>query len=53
VAIILAFGPVSGAHPNPVITLIDRVFDGISSRDGIVYIGAQVAGGRSARSSGT
>jgi arsenate reductase len=45
VAVILAVGPVSGAHLNPVITLIDRVFSGISSRDASVYIVAQVAGG--------
>ncbi len=31
VALILAFGPVSGAHFNPVVTLADRVFGGIST----------------------
>jgi arsenate reductase len=45
VAIILAIGPVSGAHLNPVITLIDRAFSGISSRDASVYVVAQIAGG--------
>jgi glycerol uptake facilitator-like aquaporin len=45
VAIILAVGPVSGAHLNPVITLIDRFFGGIGSRDAWAYVAAQVAGG--------
>ena len=45
VAIILAVGPVSGAHLNPVVTLADRVFGGIASRDAGVYIGAQLTGG--------
>jgi glycerol uptake facilitator-like aquaporin len=44
-AIILAVGPVSGGHLNPVITLLDRAFRGIPSRDAIVYMGAQVGGG--------
>ena len=45
VAIILALGPVSGAHLNPVITLVDRAFGGLSSKVTVVYIAAQVAGG--------
>ena len=45
VAIILAVGPVSGAHLNPVITLVDRVFGGVSTRTSAVYVGAQLAGG--------
>ena len=44
VAIILAVGPVSGAHLNPVITLLDRVFGGVSNREAGAYIGAQIAG---------
>src|SRR5207245_6282370 len=32
VAIILAIGPVSGAHLNPVVTLADRFFGGLTSR---------------------
>lgn len=44
VAIILAVGGVSGAHLNPVITLVDRVFGGVSSREALGYCGAQVAG---------
>lgn len=45
VALILALGPVSGAHLNPVVTLADRVLGGISSRDAGVYVVAQVVGG--------
>lgn len=45
VALILAFGPVSGAHFNPVVTLVDRVFGGVSTRDALGYIPAQIAGG--------
>lgn len=44
VAIILAVGPVSGAHLNPVITLIDRVFHGVSTTAAAVYVVAQVVG---------
>jgi arsenate reductase len=45
VAIILAVGPVSGAHLNPVVTLVDRVFDGVSTRTTLIYCAAQIAGG--------
>ncbi len=45
VALILALGPVSGAHLNPVVTLADRVLGGISTRDAGVYVAAQVVGG--------
>jgi glycerol uptake facilitator-like aquaporin len=44
VAIILALGPVSGAHLNPVVTLADRAFGGIETRDALAYIPAQLAG---------
>jgi glycerol uptake facilitator-like aquaporin len=44
VALILAIGPVSGAHLNPVVTLADRLLGGISTRDGAVYVLAQVGG---------
>ena len=44
VALILAFGPVSGAHFNPVVSLVDAVFGGLSPRDTAAYIGAQTAG---------
>jgi arsenate reductase len=45
VALILAFGPVSGAHFNTVVTLVDRVFGGLSTRQVAVYLPAQLAGG--------
>ena len=45
VAIILALGAVSGAHLNPVITVLDRVFGGLSTRAAGAYIGAQATGG--------
>ena len=44
VAIILAFGPISGAHLNPAVTLTDAWQGGISWRETPVYIAAQVAG---------
>jgi glycerol uptake facilitator-like aquaporin len=44
VALILAFGPVSGAHLNPVVTLADRVLGGMTTAAAGVYVVAQVAG---------
>jgi glycerol uptake facilitator-like aquaporin len=44
VALILALGPVSAAF-NPVVTLAERLFGAISSRDAAVFISAQVVGG--------
>jgi glycerol uptake facilitator-like aquaporin len=44
VALILAFGAVSGAHFNPVVTMADRILGGTSSRDAGVYVAVQVAG---------
>jgi arsenate reductase len=44
VALILAFGPVSGAHFNPVVTMADAFFGGLDRRDLPAYIAAQVAG---------
>jgi glycerol uptake facilitator-like aquaporin len=43
-AIILIFGPVSGAHLNPVVSLVDAHLGGLSWRDALAYIPAQVAG---------
>src|ERR1700727_126609 len=43
-AIILMFGPVSGAHFNPVVSFADAVFGGLSWRDAAAYLPAQVAG---------
>ncbi len=45
IAIILAIGPVSGAHLNPVVTLVDRFFGGLTKGEAAGYIGAQFAGG--------
>ena len=45
VAIILALGPVSGAHLNPVVSLADRVLGGLTTAEAVVYCGAQVVGG--------
>jgi glycerol uptake facilitator-like aquaporin len=42
--IILMFGPVSGGHFNPVVSLADASFGGISWRDALAYIPVQVAG---------
>ncbi len=43
-AIILMFGPVSGAHFNPVVSFADAAFGGLSWRDAAAYLLAQVAG---------
>jgi glycerol uptake facilitator-like aquaporin len=45
VGLILMFGGVSGAHFNPVVTLVDRLFGTISNRDASAYIAAQIIGG--------
>jgi arsenate reductase len=45
VAIILAVGPVSGAHLNPVVTLVNRTFGTLDNREAVTYIGAQLLGG--------
>ncbi|MFI5047582.1 MAG: aquaporin [Acidimicrobiia bacterium] len=44
VALILAFGAVSGAHFNPLVTMADRILGGMSNRDATVYVTAQVVG---------
>jgi glycerol uptake facilitator-like aquaporin len=44
VALILAFGPVSGAHFNPVVTLADASRGGLPWRDVPGYVLAQFAG---------
>lgn len=44
-ALIWAFGPVSGAHFNPAVTLADVVLQRRPVREGIAYIGAQMLGG--------
>jgi glycerol uptake facilitator-like aquaporin len=45
VALILIFGAVSGAHFNPVVTIVARVHRTIDTNDAIVHIAAQVLGG--------
>jgi arsenate reductase len=45
VALILAFGTVSGAHFNPAVTLADRLFGGIDTPTAGAYVVAQVTGG--------
>jgi glycerol uptake facilitator-like aquaporin len=42
--IILMFGPVSGGHFNPVVSLADASFGGIRWRHALAYIPAQVVG---------
>ncbi len=44
VALILAFGPISGAHLNPAVTLADAWQGGTAWRDTPAYIAAQIAG---------
>src|SRR5690348_4284796 len=43
-ALILAFGPISGAHMNPAVTLADAAMGGLRRRDVLPYVAAQVAG---------
>lgn len=45
IGLILMFGSVSGAHFNPVVTLLDWMLGTITSRDAILYAAVQVAGG--------
>ena len=44
VALILAFGSVSGAHFNPIVSLADRIFGGLTTRELLAYVPAQIAG---------
>lgn len=43
-ALILMFGPVSGAHFNPVVSFVDAAFGGLPWRTALAYLPAQVAG---------
>ena len=43
-ALILIFGPVSGAHFNPVVSFVDAAFGGLPWRTALAYIPAQIAG---------
>jgi len=42
--IILMFGPISGGHFNPIVSLADAFFGGVSWRDALAYAPAQAAG---------
>ena len=42
--LILVFGPISGGHFNPVVSLVDAAFGGLSWREAAAYLPAQVAG---------
>ncbi len=44
IALILAFGPISGAHFNPAVTLADAWQGGLAWREAPAYLAAQVAG---------
>jgi glycerol uptake facilitator-like aquaporin len=44
-ALILALGPISGAHLNPVVSAAEAFADGITWGDAWLYVGAQVSGG--------
>jgi arsenate reductase len=44
VALILAFGSVSGAHFNPVVSIADRALGGLTTKELAVYVPAQVLG---------
>jgi glycerol uptake facilitator-like aquaporin len=44
VTLILAFGPISGAHFNPAVSLADASQGGLSWSDAALYVGAQVCG---------
>jgi glycerol uptake facilitator-like aquaporin len=44
IALILVFGAVSGAHFNPVVTLVDRTFGSITTREAGLYVVAQTFG---------
>ncbi len=43
-AIILMFGPVSGAHLNPVVSFVDATFGGVTWPMALAYLPAQVVG---------
>jgi arsenate reductase len=43
-AFILMFGPVSGAHFNPVVSLVDAAFGGLRPRYALAYVPAQISG---------
>jgi glycerol uptake facilitator-like aquaporin len=44
VALILTFGPISGAHLNPVVTLSFAFQSDIAWRDAVIYVAGQIVG---------
>jgi len=44
-ALIVTWGPISGAHLNPVVTAVERLQGGMTTREAAGYIVAQTAGG--------
>jgi glycerol uptake facilitator-like aquaporin len=45
VALICTFGPISGAHFNPVVTLADAIWGGLPWADARAYTAVQIIGG--------
>ncbi|MFT5639608.1 MAG: glycerol uptake facilitator-like aquaporin, partial [Paracoccaceae bacterium] len=45
VVLILVFGPISGAHFNPAVTLAFYIRKEISARDSVFFVAAQITGG--------
>jgi len=45
IALILALGPVSGAHFNPVVSLVTRLFGGLTNKELALYSIVQLVGG--------
>ena len=45
VALILTFGPISGAHLNPVVSLADAMEGGLAWSETLPYLAAQIFGG--------
>lgn len=43
--LVTMFGPVSGAHFNPAVTLVFRLLDVLDTRRALVHVAAQLAGG--------
>jgi glycerol uptake facilitator-like aquaporin len=45
VALIMAFGPISGAHFNPVVSVMDALEQGLRWRECVFYVTGQILGG--------
>jgi len=43
-ALIFTFGPVSGGHFNPAVTIVDAIFGGIGRRQAAGYVAVQIIG---------